>query len=330
MSLPPARFTLHLAGAGNRDTFAADVRAGLTATPKHLACRYFYDEEGAQLFDAICELPEYYLTRTERAILQAHAPAIVASVPAPVALVELGSGSAAKTRLLIEALLQRQPALRYVPLDINRAVLEESASHLLRDYPRLAITALAAEYHEGLSLLPTVVAGPESRLILWLGSNIGNFDRPDAASFLGGVAGHMASRDRLLAGIDLRKERTVLERAYDDAAGVTARFNKNLLVRINRELAGNFDLAAFRHRAVYDEVTGRVAMYLVSTRPQRVRIAALDLDVLFAEGEPVHTENSWKYSLDEIAQLADAAGLHLAGQWLDPERRFSVTLLART
>ena len=311
---------------GHLEEFAREVERGLTASPKRLPCRYFYDQQGSRLFEEICALPEYYLTRAERQILQERADEIAALFAEEVALVELGSGSAAKTRLLIEAFLHRHASLRYVPIDISPTILETSSLALLQAYPRLEIVAVAAEYREGLVRLQVESGRP--KLILWLGSNVGNLDRPEAARFLRRVRETMTERDRLLVGIDLRKERAVLEAAYDDARGVTARFNLNLLARINQELGGRFDLTRFRHRAVYNEPMGRVEIYLDSLQTQRVRIEGLDLDVSFDAGEPIHTENSYKYSIEEIAALAQAAGLALERQWFDAERRFSVNLLA--
>lgn len=311
---------------GQRAEFAREVERGLTAMPKRLPCRYFYDQQGSLLFEEICRLPEYYLTRAEFQILQQRAAEIAALFPEPISLVELGSGSAVKTRLLIEALLQRHTALRYVPVDISPTILEESSLALLHMYPRLEIVAIAATYEEGLARLRVETDRP--KLILWLGSNVGNLERSEAAEFLRCVRNAMTSNDRLLLGIDLRKERSVLERAYDDSRGVTARFNLNLLARINHELGGHFDLSRFRHRAVYSEAIGRVEIYLDSLRDQRVRIDQLDLEVPFAAGEPIHTENSYKYCPDEITALAHAAGLQLEHQWLDSDGRFSLNLLA--
>lgn len=327
---PWDRFHLIAMPASSRRTaFARDVAAGLTASPKRLSCCYFYDREGSRLFEAICELPEYYLTRAEASILRTHAADIAARVAADTILVELGSGNADKTRLLIEAFLGRhqQPLrrLRYVPMDICRTVLEESSLELLRAYPRLDILAVAAEYREGLQHLRTEAGQP--KLILWLGSNIGNFEHADAARFLRQVRGTMNPADRLLVGIDLRKDRAVLEAAYDDAQGVTAEFNRNLLARINRDLGGNFDPRKFRHHARYDETAGRVEIYLVSTCEQRVRIGPA-LEVEFAAGEAVHTENSYKYDFAEIDALAQAAILRSEQRWLDSEGRFSLNLFA--
>ena len=222
-----------------------------------------YDQEGSALFEEICTLPEYYLTRCEEEILRRTSDTIAGLSAAPVTLVELGSGNAAKTRLLIAALLRRQEQLRYVPIDICRTVLEESARDLLRDFAGLDILAVAGEYQEGMQFLKG--EGAEPRLILWLGSNVGNFHRGDAARFLHAVRDTMQPDDRLLVGADLRKDKATLEAAYDDPRGVTARFNLNLLTRINRELGGHFDLAAFRHRAVYNEEIGRIEMYLDSS-----------------------------------------------------------------
>jgi L-histidine Nalpha-methyltransferase len=313
---------------GHLAEFAREVERGLTASPKRLPCRYFYDRQGSLLFEEICALPEYYLTRTERQILQERVEEITRLFPEEMALVELGSGSAAKTRLLIEAFLQRHQSLRYVPIDISPTILEESSLALLQAYPRLEIVAVAAEYQEGLVRLQAETGRP--KLILWLGSNVGNLDRPEAMRFLHSVRQTMTDRDRLLVGIDMRKARAVLEAAYDDARGVTARFNLNLLARINQELGGQFDLTQFRHRALYNEPTGRVEIYLDSLRAQCVGIEGLDLEIPFRAGEPIHTENSYKYSPDEIAELVEAADLEVQRQWFDADRRFSVNLLARS
>ncbi len=309
------------------NAFAEDVALGLRASPKRLSCRYFYDQEGSRLFEQICKLPEYYLTGAEREILSARAGEIVSGFPEEVTLVELGSGSAVKTRLLIEALLACQDGLRFVPVDISQSALEESSQRLLRAYADLEILGVAAEYHAGLARLKDEIEGP--KLILWLGSNVGNFDRPDAVRFLGRLRAAMADGDRLLMGVDLRKDRATLEAAYDDAEGVTARFNLNLLARINRELGGRFELEHFQHRVVYDEEDGRVAMYLVSACAQTVAVEGLDLEVVFAEGEAIHTEDSYKYSVAEIEALAGSAGLEVEEQWFDGERRFGLNLLKK-
>ncbi len=309
-----------------REAFAADVCAGLTASPKRLDCRYFYDRDGSRLFEEICDLPEYYLTRAEHAILTTHADEIAGAMPGGTTLVELGSGSAVKTRLLIDALRRAHGGVRYVPIDISSDALEDSAHALLADYDELEIVGVAGEYADGLAVLAADVPSP--RLVLWLGSNIGNLHRPDAAAFLRSVRRLLGPSDRMLCGIDLRKDRSVLEHAYDDAAGVTARFNLNILTRVNRELHADFDLSAFRHRAVYDDGIGRVSMYLVSRRAQRVHVRDLDLHVSFARDEAVHTEDSYKYSRDEIDTLAVSVAFRVERRWLDAAGRFSVTLMA--
>jgi dimethylhistidine N-methyltransferase len=306
--------------------FAEDVRAGLGAAPKALPCRYFYDDEGSRLFEAICETPEYYLTRAEHEVLQHHGDAIAALVPSPCDLAELGSGNARKTRQLIEALGRRQSDLHYVSVDVSRAALESSADHLLRDYPDLRFTALAAEYRSGIEQLARMRGRP--KLVLWLGSNIGNLDRAEAGAFLALVRGACGPDDRLLVGFDLRKGRRVLEAAYDDAAGVTAAFNLNVLARINRELGGRFDLDAFQHRATWDERRGAIDMHLVSRRAQRVGVAGLGRLYDFAEGEAIHTESSFKYSPEEIADVAERAGLRSVARFTDGGRRFAVVLFA--
>lgn len=309
-----------------RARFARDVAAGLAETPKRLPCCYFYDDAGSRLFEAICDLPEYYLPRAEREILTAHADGLARRFAARPLLVELGSGSAAKTRIVIEALLRRHGTLEYMPIDISRGALLESADALLATYPALRIRAVSGDYFETLREPATLAVRP--KLILWLGSSIGNLDRTDAAAFLRNIGRTMGEADRILVGIDLRKDRAVLERAYDDAEGVTARFNLNLLARINRELDGAFDLSAFRHRAVYDDDAGRIEMYLVSTRDQAVAIGQLSMSVRFSAGEALRTEYSYKYSAGEIDALAASADVRVEARWLDAGRRFSVALFA--
>lgn len=304
--------------------FAEDVREGLTSTPKRLSCRYFYDEEGSALFEEICELPEYYVTRAEHAILDESAAEIAALFPQEVGLVELGSGNAVKTRLLMQALIERHGHLRFIPIDISRFALEESAKSLVEEFDNLEILAVAGDYTDGLEYLKQ--SSDERRLILWLGSNIGNFDRPEAAAFLHRVHDAMETDDRFLVGIDLRKDRLILEAAYDDSRGVTARFNKNILKRVNTQLGGHFDLDRFRHLARYDDDLGRVEMHLVATSAHTVSIDAIELEVEFADGESIHTENSYKYSQLEIDELTAGSAFRLERQWFDDKHRFSLNL----
>ena len=301
------------------------MRAGLTARPKRLPCLYFYDERGSRLFERICEVPEYYLTRAERSILEAHADELAAGLGQPVDLVDLGSGNSGKTRLVIEALLRRQGRLRFIPVDISSSMLRESSLTLVQTYPDLEVLAVAGEYHEGLAYLEA--EGGPPRLVLWLGSNVGNFTPQEAVRFLRRLGRAMRPGDALLIGIDLRKDPATLVAAYDDAAGVTAQFNLNLLERINRELDGRFETDAFAHEARWNEAGGRMEMHLRSLRDQTVWIEALGLHLSFDEGETIHTENSYKYSLEGIAELSAAAGFAIERQWLDGGRRFSLSLM---
>lgn len=321
-----ARFRVTEEGvAAQTADFSADVRAGLLAAPKSLPCRWFYDAEGSRLFEEICALPEYDVTRNEQSILEKHKGEIAAAMPPGATLVELGSGNSQKTRLLIEELIRRSGRLVYVPIDISRPALEAAGRDLVDRYPALEVRAIAAEYHDGLRQLGDQ-GRPGPRLVLWLGSNVGNFDRAGAAAFLSGLRAAFAPGDALLIGVDLRKDAATLVAAYDDSRGVTARFNLNLLERVNRELGGSFDVDAFRHVATYDPDTGRVQMHLVSTRIQTVVIKKLGVAVEFADGERIHTEDSWKYSLGEIDTLARASGFRVEQQWTDAKQRFAESL----
>lgn len=322
-----ARFSL-IDRAPGRDqaSFGEALLAGLGSDPKQIPCRFLYDARGSSLFEEICDLPEYYLTRAERQILEAHSDELAERFPTPITLAELGSGSSAKTRLLIEAFLGRHGKLRYVPIDISRSILEASARELLASYGDLEVRAIAGEYAEGLRHVREETERP--KLLVWLGSTVGNLQREEAAGFLKEVRQSLGPIDRMLVGIDLRKARGVLEAAYDDAGGVTARFSLNLLERVNRELGGNFATERFRHRAVYHEPEGRVAIDLVSTCEQSVQVEEIGLECELSAGEPIHVEDSFKYSRDEIRALTAAAGFEVEFSWLDPAKRFSLNLLA--
>lgn len=304
---------------------AEDVRKGLTAYPKRFLPKYFYDELGSQLFEAICLLPEYYLTRAENEILVRYADEIAAAVDGQKTLVEMGSGSASKTRLIIEALLRSQGELLFMPVDISVTALESSSRILLQSYPRLKIEAFAADYFQG---LVEVGKKPRGRtLALFLGSNISNFDPDEAHLFLRAMREMLNEGDALLLGADLKKNPAVLEAAYNDALGVTSAFNLNVLARINRELGGTFNLHAFRHRAFYNQAAGRIEIYIESLLNQTVRIEKLDLEVRFESGELIHTENSYKYDIAGIARLASATGFDCTRSWFDSQERFSSNLL---
>jgi dimethylhistidine N-methyltransferase len=308
-----------------RAGLAEDVRRGLSSKPKRFLPKYFYDQLGSQLFEAICLLPEYYLTRAENEILEDYADEIVSSLDGNTTLIEMGSGSASKTRLVIEALLRKQPELLFIPVDISASALDSSSRILLQSYPQLKIEAYAADYFAGLAELGKT---ERSRtLALFLGSNISNFDPDEALKFLRALRQVLREGDALLLGADLKKDKSTLEAAYNDALGVTAAFNLNVLARINRELGGNFDLRAFQHRAFYNEAVGRVEIYIESTREQTVSITQLEMEVRFGEGEQIHTENSYKYDLADIAKLASETGFTRARTWLDRGEQFSSNLL---
>ena len=304
---------------------AEDVRRGLATKPKRFLPKYFYDELGSQLFEAICLLPEYYLTRAENDILTRYADEIVAQVEGEITLLEMGSGSASKTRLLIEALLRKQSDLLFIPVDISASALDSSSRILLQSYPRLRIEAYAADYFAGMAELGKTKRG--RTLALFLGSNISNFDPPEAMKFLRAMRQVLQEGDALLLGADLKKDKETLEAAYNDALGVTAAFNLNVLARINRELGGNFNLRDFQHHAFYNEDIGRVEIYIESLREQTVQISQLNTEVHFGEGEQIHTENSYKYALSDLANLAAETGFTRARTWLDSDERFSSNLL---
>lgn len=320
------RLVIHELGrADARTAFVSDVRAGLTAQHKYLLPKYLYDELGSQLFEAICLLPEYYPTRAENEIFARDAEEIVRAFDGHKMLLEMGSGSATKTSCLIEALLNRQPDLLYVPVDISATALETSSRVLLQSYPELRIEAYAGDYYEGLAALGERPAGSRT-LALFLGSNIGNFDPDESYQFLRAMRRVLHEGDALLLGADLKKEASLLEAAYDDALGVTAAFNLNLLARINRELDANFDLRAFKHQASYNETAGRVETYLVSLFSQTVHLDKLSLDVSFDVGERIHTENSYKYDLEDLSRMAAETGFRRARTWLDRREQFSSNL----
>lgn len=338
-SAPANRLVLHhLDSFGSDDSFARDVRAGLTSNPKTLPPKYFYDELGSHLFEAICCLPEYYLTRAESEILGRHADGIVAAsaegAGRTIRLIELGSGSAVKTRQLISAVLRRQPELLYLPVDISAGTLERSSRELLHEYSRLRIVAYAGDYFTALTgpagKRITDCRADERNLVLFLGSNIGNFDLHESREFLRAIRAILRVGDALLLGADLKKSSAVLVPAYDDALGVTAAFNLNLLARINRELDGNFDVSRFCHKAVYNEELGRVESHLVSRVPQRVLVKGIGVDVSFERDETIHTENSHKFDLDQLSGMARDSGFALQRSWFDERRFFSFNLFSAT
>jgi dimethylhistidine N-methyltransferase len=325
-SVSTSRLVIHQSISSNdQNGFAKDVRAGLTATPKTLKPKYLYDALGSVLFEAICLLPEYYLTRAETEIFERRASEIVAQLPAPITVVELGSGSSIKTRLLIKTILARQPRLCYQPIDISETILEQSAKQLLEDYSGLRITAHAADYTRGIASIER--RDGEKVLALLLGSNIGNYMPDEARDLLRQVRNALRPGDGLLLGADLKKSRETLEAAYNDALNLTAAFSRNLLLRINRDLNADFDLRQFKHRAFFNEVQSRIEIHLVSLTEQIVNIRGAEaqpaLQVEFKSGETIHTENSYKYDLEALAALAKATGFTPSRVWFDSGGRFS-------
>jgi dimethylhistidine N-methyltransferase len=305
-------------------TFAEDVRAGLGARPMRLSPKYFYDDLGSALFDAITRLPEYYLTRVERDLLATYGREIVASLDAPFDLLELGSGSAAKTRVVIDAILERQPSLTFHPIDISVDALTESSLALTAAYPALCVEAHASDYFS--VLREKRIRARRPVLALFLGSNVGNFEPPQAEELLALLAGALRRGDALLLGYDLKKDASILELAYDDPTGVTAAFNKNLLGRMNRELGANFDLAAFRFEARWNAAAGAVESYLVSERAQEVRIPAAELRLDLVAGDAIHTESSYKFAPEEMIALAERSGFAHHKTYDDAAGRYALTL----
>lgn len=301
---------------------AAEVLHGLRQPRKAIPAKYFYDAAGSRLFDAITRLPEYYLTRTEIAILRANSAAIARRVAARGCLVEYGSGSSAKVRLLLDAC---RPAA-YVPVDISKDHLAAAAQAVFEDYPGVAVYPTCADYTVPFPL-PPPTAGL-ARIGFFPGSSIGNFDPAAAVAFLGAVARTLGPGGCLVLGVDAKKEHGVLRRAYNDAAGVTARFNLNLLRHVNAAVGANFDLDSFDHRADYNAAAGRIEMYLDARRDHVVRVNGEQ--VAFARGEALHTENSYKYAPDEFVAKAEAAGFECLDLWTDPRRYFMVLLLRAT
>lgn len=302
---------------------ADEVRKGLTSTPKWLSPHLFYDATGSALFDQITRVPEYYLTRTERQILSANAKQIVLRAGTNVTLVELGAGTAEKTRILIAALLRRQLRLDYYPVDVCRDALNIAAQSLSAEFPSLRVNAMVANYSDGLDGLHRLAG---RKLVLYLGSSVGNFEPAAAASLLRNVKASLHAGDALLFGADMAKPVSVLLPAYNDAQGITARFNKNILARINRELAANFDLKKFRHLIRWNSSSSRIEMHLRSICAQTVSIKALGLRVGFAAGETIHTESSYKYTAPMLRSILREGGFDLERTWTDERRWFSVCL----
>jgi dimethylhistidine N-methyltransferase len=303
-------------GESTTDSFAQSLTTGLGRTPKDIPCKYFYDAEGSRLFDAICELPEYYQTRTETALLARHAEEIAALIGPHAEIVEFGAGSLRKVRILLDAATVPRG---YTPVDISGDYLLDVTRTLAADYPNLRLRPLVADFTAPMAI--PVLPGTARRAGFFPGSTIGNF-RPDAATALLRRFRAVLGGGGLLVGVDLVKDPLRLHAAYNDSAGITAAFNKNLLARANRELGADFALTQFAHYAPYNPAAHRIEMYLVSLKRQSVRIAGQRFD--FADGEAVHTEDSHKYTVESFREMAARAGFNPRAVWCDPDRLFSI------
>ncbi|AND67583.1 hypothetical protein ATSB10_01290 [Dyella thiooxydans] len=306
------------------DNFILEVvQRGLAATPKRLPSWLFYDERGSELFEAICEQPEYYLTRCEIALMRAHGAEIAAALGPDVRLVEYGSGHAIKTDLLLEHLAS---PVAYVPVEISPEPLRQSVQRLGERFPDVAMQPLCADFTRALRL-PIAPRATRRTVIYFPGSTIGNFEAADAAVLLRKMRAEMGESGGILIGVDLKKDTALLEAAYNDAAGVTAEFTLNMLAHVNRAIGSDFDLRRFRHRARYNPMAGRIETHILSSEDQVVRVGRQQ--VRFRENEAMQVEYSCKYSLEDFAALAHRAGLAVREVWLDPERMFSVQYLVR-
>ena len=314
----------HLGDIDSVASIASDVRAGLSTVPKFLSPKYFYDERGSWLFEEICKTPEYYLTRTEDALLARVADSVIATVR-PSSILELGSGSSRKTNHLLRACERQRCHARYEPFDVSTEIMLHAAERLVREHAWLNVEVLIGDY---LHDLQRIAGGAGTRLVLFLGSTIGNFDPQESVSFLRSVRSAMTSDDRFLLGLDRVKDAVTLNAAYNDASGLTAQFNLNVLQVINRELDGDFSLQSFAHRAVYNEPLARMEMYLDSLRAQSVNLRRLPMQVEFAEGESMLTEISCKFTPASIDTMLAESGF-VAEQHFEPENRAFSLVLAR-
>jgi L-histidine N-alpha-methyltransferase len=320
------------------EDFAADVERGLAAQSKYVSPKYLYDEVGSQLFEQICLQPEYYLTRTEASILNKHAPVISKLLGSNIEIIELGSGSSSKTAILLSYLSLQKKRIYYFPIDISSSILMESTRRLKSQFPNISIIGIRSDYDLGIDKAAAAAAGcmsaernqeiPDMKLLLFLGSSIGNFELIEARSLLGSVRKKLHTNDLLLVGFDLQKDESVLNAAYNDKAGITAKFNLNLLARINKELDGNLELGKFEHHAFYSREQQRMEMHLVSKTDQQLYIGALGKTFAIRKGESIHTENSYKYTLNQIAALAEDCSFTLEKNFMDKNRWFNIALLS--
>lgn len=314
-SLPEAVYT----------PLGSEVYSGLTSFPKRLSPWLFYDEEGSELFEKITELPEYYLTRTERGIFSTYAEEIISTAAdrQDLTIIELGAGTATKTGLLLNAAVRAQGSVLYQPIDVSPTALEEACRRISAELRGVTVLPRVADYTEGLGAVDAVGC---RKLVLYIGSSIGNFEPESAKVLLKNVRKQLAPGDSLLVGVDLVKDLRLLLAAYNDSSGVTAAFNKNVLTRINRELDANFNIKRFRHRAIWNREKSRIEMHLESLVAQRVSLSALELDIAFVRGETIHTENSYKYTRETVTRMLAASGFRLRSIWSDRQNWFGVFL----
>jgi dimethylhistidine N-methyltransferase len=305
------------------NSIAEEVLLGLSSVPKRLPPKLFYDAEGSRLFEQITETPEYYPTRTERGIFERFVYDMAVRAGNNLTLVELGAGSARKTKLLIQAVLRRQLRLDFHPIDVSPAALGSAVSSLNGDFPNLRVNPIAADYSQHLPQLSDL---PGRKLALFLGSTIGNLEPDEAVEFLARLRQSLAPGDAVLLGFDMQKDAATLHAAYNDRQGVTELFNKNMLARINRELGGSFDLDSFQHIAFWNEPMSRIEMHLESRTEQTVWVRDLGRTFHFVSGERIHTENSYKFSRESIGSLLQQSGLKLERTWTDPQGWFSEVL----
>jgi L-histidine Nalpha-methyltransferase len=303
--------------------YAEEVRAGLTKYPKTLPCKLIYDAQGSALFEEITRLPEYYLTRAELQILRDYSGEIAQAVGAGITIVELGAGTAAKTCTLLQAFSRRQMRVRFFPVDISPAALQEARTRVEQQCPQVSVCPVVTDFSSGMGFLRDI---PGRKLVLYLGSSIGNFDPDTAVEMLTQICRQLQPEDALLLGTDLVKEESILVPAYSDAQGITERFSKNILCRLDRELGAEFDLSTFAHVARWNAKQSRMEMYLESMRPQSVRIKLLDLCVRFGNGERIHTENSYKYTHEMVENMLEPAGFSLTRTWYDRKHWFGLHL----
>lgn len=314
--------------------FAEDVKRGLADEKKHISPKFFYDKKGSKLFEEICDQPEYYLNRIESQILNNSIDKILKIIgDEEISLVELGNGNSSKTRILLRPMLARLNKVSYFPIDVSLKMLKKSIADLFREYTNLKIYGVCSDYVTGLVKINEFVKFkkniPKKKFIIFLGSSIGNFDPKEALTFLRSIGRYVKKDDLLLVGIDLEKDKSILDKAYNDKNGVTAKFNLNVLSRINEELDGEFNLLNFEHKSFYNANKHRIEMHLISKTDQYVSIGAIGKKFHFRKGETIHTENSYKYSVDRFNKLARISGLRIVKNFADPNKQYSLVLLKK-